>query len=477
MTISFREIPDDLRIPASYWELDTRLAAAGLPANNWKVLFFGQMTSSGTATANAPVQIYDTAEVQTKAGIGSMLHRMVVAALTANRRIAEMWMLPVADNGAGVAASGTFTFTASGLTSGILSIFIGDDTINVAILSTLTQNQVAQAVKDALDDHPELPVTAGVGTNVVTVTARHKGTLGNGIYLGAQYSATGLTTATVAMASGATDPSLTTAFAAIAGTQFDIIVFPWANSTALGLLSDHLETASDGENQIPGVGISALEDSVSNATAITTAINDGRILVALLEGTTSWPPEIAAAVASVMAAKSDPTMPLNHEVLDGVATPQLSDRFTRSELETLLLNGVCPLIVEQDEVAICRSISTYVTNAASAPDTALLDIQTIRGMDYVRRALKERFDLRFRQVKIADIAHTQNTTDPRQMKAEALDVLYTLERNDIIQGVTGNEGDILVERNESDASRVDVLVPSNIVRGLHVIAGRIRLTI
>jgi phage tail sheath gpL-like len=56
-----------------------------------------------------------------------------------------------------------------------------------------------------------------------------------------------------------------------------------------------------------------------------------------------------------------------------------------------------------------------------------------------------------------------------------LDVLYLLETLEIVQNVKLYESGVIVERDTSDVNRIDIKIPTNIVVGLHVLAGVIDL--
>ncbi|SQC88718.1 Mu-like prophage tail sheath protein gpL [Klebsiella pneumoniae] len=60
----------------------------------------------------------------------------------------------------------------------------------------------------------------------MTLTAKNKGAAGNDIRLRAQTTASGTTTAIVAMASGATDPDIAPALANVVAAGHNIIVRP-----------------------------------------------------------------------------------------------------------------------------------------------------------------------------------------------------------------------------------------------------------
>lgn len=474
MAVTFDTIPTT-RIPGRYVELNTKATARGLPGGGGKVCLIGQMTS-GTATAEELTTVTSVEDAVTLFGRGSMLHRMVLAALTAERRMSVLYALPLADAGSGVAAAGSIAVAISSLTAGTLTLWLGGDVMTLAIAAADTANGIAAAIKALLDDYPDLPVSATVSTNTVTITAKNDGTLGNAIEMETEYSGTGLTLTLTQLTSGATDVDIQDALDAIYTADVDIIVSPYNTSTPLGTLSDHLEGRSNGVEQRGAVGVSASIAGSSTLATLGAAVNDGRIMVVGMEGSTHWPPEVAAAAAAVLAGEEDLARPLNGLALKGIRPPPSSYRWTRGELTTLLANGIAPLSVSSsEEVTIVRSVSTYVTNGVGAPDDTLLDLQTIRVLDYVRKAIRTRLDLRFSRVKIADVAHTETTTDPKKIRAEILDVLFACEEIDYLENVDANKDDVVVERNSADPTRVDCHLPADIVNGLHVLAARIDL--
>jgi phage tail sheath gpL-like len=119
-------------------------------------------------------------------------------------------------------------------------------------------------------------------------------------------------------------------------------------------------------------------------------------------------------------------------------------------------------------VQIVRAISTYTTNAAGADDIALLDLTTMRTMYYVREACRDRIRLRFPRSKLNDrIADA--------VRSELLDVLKKCEELEIVEHVDDNAAGLVVERSTQDPNRLNASIPTDVVNGLHVFAGRIDL--
>ena len=118
--------------------------------------------------------------------------------------------------------------------------------------------------------------------------------------------------------------------------------------------------------------------------------------------------------------------------------------------------------------AIVRAITTYIKDAGNNPDISLLDLTTIRTLDYVRAACRSRISLRFPRAKL------DNSTI-ESVRDELVDVLKKLEQLEIVENVEACKDGLVVERNGTDSNRIDAKIPCDVVNGLHVFAGRIDL--
>lgn len=147
----------------------------------------------------------------------------------------------------------------------------------------------------------------------------------------------------------------------------------------------------------------------------------------------------------------------------------LESRPGRTEQENALYNGLTPFeIGPGDTVQIVRAISTYTKNAEGVDDVSLLDITTIRTLDYVRKACRERISLRFPRDKLS-------SRTPPKVQSELLDVLIKLEELEIIEEVEANKSSLIVERDSQNSNQLNGRIPADVVNGLHVFAGRIDL--
>lgn len=465
--ISFDQIPASIRKPGKYFEFNTKLAVRTLPNNLQKMLIIAQRLTAGTVAALVPTQVFSDTQAAEYFGNGSMAHLMCRAAIKANAYL-DLTVCAL-DDGAGAAATGTVTIANAATAGGVLRLFVGSRSVEIAIATGDANTAVAAALKAELDKNPDLPVTATVALGVVTLTAKNKGTVGNQIDLVAEVTAKGTTATVVAMASGTIDPTLSTALAKVFPEQYHLIATPYNDQTNLTTLRDHLDSVSGPMEQRGAVGVYGYDGALASATTLAGQINSGRICGVYLRGTRSPAYELAAAMAAVMAFEEDPARPLNTLELKGIHAPAIDQRFSRTEQENCLNNGVSPLEVGPGEkVQIVRAISSYLKDAQNIADISLLDITTIRTLDYVRKACRERISLRFPREKLS-------SKTPPKVRSELLDVLRLLEELEIVEEVAANAAGLIVERDLQDPNRLNAKIPTDVVNGLHVFAGRIDL--
>lgn len=467
--ISFDNIPASLRKPGVYAEFNTRLAVRTLPANLQPMLIVGQKIAAGSQVALTPVDIFNDRVAADLFGRGSILHLMIKAAITANPYL-QLTAIAVDDAGGGVAATGTVTPSGPATASGVLTVKIGNQRVDIAYAAADTAANIAAALSAQIAKQPDLPVTAGVAGAIVTLTAKNKGTLGNEIKVSAAFTAsTGVGCVVVAMAAGATDPDITTALAAVFSAGHKIIATAINVQASLLILRTHLDAVSGPLEKRGAMGFYGHAGTLGNATTLAGQVNGGRITGALLPSTTSLSYELAAAYAAVAAGEEDPARPLNTLQLLGIAVPPIANRLSRTEQESALNNGVTPIEVGPgDRVQIVRAISTYTLDPNAIPDPSLLDITTIRTLDYVRAAVVQRIALRFPRDKLSD-------RTAAKVRSEILDVLIKLEELEIVEQVDENKDGLIVERDLQDVNRLDARIPADVVNGLHIFAARIDL--
>lgn len=472
--ISFSNIPSSIRKPGRYTEYNTSLAIRSLPTVSNKIVILAQKTSSGIGTQDQPVRIFGEEDAILQCGTGSIGHLTAKALFTANKN-ADVTLCPLTDGT--TAAAGSITITGTNGYVGSFDLWIANRYFNVSADSGDTSATLATSIYDAVKvDEANLPVTVSRDAGVLTFTARNAGSLGNQIAIAYQKNTMDSTVVVVQPTGGGADPTISSALTNLYPADYGIYVCTLPGATPMGLLKTHLNSISGPTESRPAIGVFA--DVGTQATFETlcgTTLNSERLTGAYHKYTKttqnghSLDYEIAGAYAAVIGSEEDPAMPLNGLPLVGIGPTNISNRLSRSQQESCLENGVTPLMVGPGEqVAVVRAITTYTTNSTGTDDPSLLDITTIKTLDYVRKAIETREALRFPRSKLS-------TRTPSKVYDQILDVLKQLEELEIVENVDANADGIIVEKDSVDNNRLNVLIPCDVVNGLMILANRIDL--
>lgn len=469
--ISFNQIPDSQRTPGKYFEYDTTGAVNTLPGNPQSLILIAQRTAGGTVAADVPTQVFSDVDAATYFGEGSIAHMMAVAALTANPYI-NLSIIALDDDPAGVVATGKLAIAGPASANGAISLAIANQPVKIAVNADDTPVAIAAALVAQIAAQPALPVTAAIdaqNTSQINLSAKNKGAASNAISLVFTSQTAGVTGTVTAMAGGLNDPDIAHALATVFGARYTMYACAYSTQAALSELNAHLNSISGPLEQRPATGYGGWVGTYAQGTTLTAAINGGRVSIAWHNGSMKTPWEVAAAYASEIATQEDPAMPLNTLPLAGLDATPPSAWPSRTEVELALWNGLSPLKVGPGGVVqIVRAISTYLVNANGIADPSLLDITTIRTMDYAANAWRTRIELRFPRAK-------NDAKTAANVRSELLDVAYQLQAAEIIQNVDAYKANFLVEPDLEDATRLDASIPCNVVPGLYVFAAKVNL--
>jgi phage tail sheath gpL-like len=492
MTLPFQNIPSNLRVPLFYAEVSNSMANTA--SLNQRALIIGQINSSGLpnsiaagqATPNVPLISQGVADAAVQGGPGSMLHLMTQW-YRKRDTFGEVWYLPLADNGAGVAATGTIQYTAAPTANGTHYLYIAGTRIAVPVLTTQTTTQIATAVAAAINATPNLPVTASASTGTVTLTAINKGPCGNDIDIRVNYQGTagqevtpaGLTFTITAMASGATPPDMTTAIANLQDKPFDFIVCPYNDTTSLNALKTLLNDTSGRWSyaaQIYGHVFAAYRGTLSACTTFGTARNDQHATVIGFNDspTPNWLWAANMAGAAAVSLRIDPARPLQTLALD-VLAPPLQSRFQLTDRNTLLFDGMSTFTVADDgTVQLENVITTYQKNGFGQPDDSYLEVETMFTLMALLRRLKTVVTSKYARVKLADdgtaFAPGSAIVTPSIVRGDLIAAYKQAEADGLVQRSDLFAAALIVQRNSSNPNRLDVLYPPYLVNQLRIFA-------
>jgi phage tail sheath gpL-like len=479
MAISFNTIPAANRVPFVFVEFDNSNAIQGNQILQFRSLLIGGKTASGTAVANTLVRVTSVAQAKTLFGAGSLLAGQAEAYI-ARDSYTELWAMPLLDNGAGVAATGTLVCSGTATAAGTVSMMIAGRRVQAAVASGAASTAVATSINAAINAVADLPVSASVAASTVTLTAKNKGVTGNDIdirlnYYDGETTAPGVSIAITPMASGATNPDITTALAALGDEWFHCISCAYRDAANLAALNTEMDSRWGPLRQIDGHVFMGATGSVATLTTLGNTVNSKYLSFIPTQNspTPSW--EIGAEATAIAAyyGAIDPARPLQTLEFAWTKAPALTARFTQSERNVLLYDGISSWRVNAGGVPVVeRFITTYQTNAAGADDPSYLDVETLLTLQYIRWDWRNHVQRKFPRHKLADdgtrFGEGQAVVTPKIMKAEAINKFADWELAGLVEGREQFKRDLIVERNVSDRNRLDMVLPTNVVNQFRV---------
>lgn len=494
MSVQFNQIPANLRVPLFYAEVNAGPNAYQGPS---RLLVIGQRTSAGNMLANE-IRLYDD-DAQFLGGAGSHLAEAAIWARQ-NHPFGEIWLGALADP-AGVAATKTITIAVGILgNQGSLVVYVAGERVEIAVASTDTNANVATNLAAAInlgfnkfERALSFPVTAAAATNVVTLTARNLGTLGNHISVEKDLDGNeGPLQQYITIASGVTGtgvPALGTLLAACGDIEFDWIAAPYADTTSLNSMQSFLDGISgrwSPMKQLYGHYLSVLFDTYGNLASAGAARNDPNATIMGVANSPSPPWRWSGALGGCVAkdknlgAEVDQayqiSRPLQTLPLVGIKPPKLkSDRFDITQRNTLYQDGISGFRVMVDgTVLLDRVITTYQLNSWSQPDITWLDVETRAQMVYFVRYIKQRITQKYGRHALANDnpGNQQGIVTPKILKAECVHVYQELEIGGLVENSDLFAQALIVERS-SDPNRVNAYLPVDVVNQFRIFAANV----
>jgi phage tail sheath gpL-like len=334
-----------IRLPRTTLNLIGADQRLGLGAN--RALIFAQIGSGGTASAGLTTEV-----PRTPAEINALFGATSMAAFLCRefRRINPWTVLDVrgfADNGSGVAAYGTITWSGTATADGSFYVTVGSKRqhrykVDVAIDDTAAD--IATALKALADADAAAPTAATITTSTTSkFTAVSKGTWANGFPLIVEGAVAGITYTVTGFANGATDPSLTGAFDVLANTRHLHMLFPstWERTG----LKDWLDSRFNVDNDVKDGRCILWEpnatDDIDDLKTASLAMNSASVVLLTNRpnATAAWKgphlPEAPDLLATIFGAARARRYETGVSVSDIVATNESLDQFGGVELCSL----------------------------------------------------------------------------------------------------------------------------------------------
>lgn len=490
MPISFNSISPTLRVPFVAVEFDSSKAQQGPALLAYKAIILGQKLATGTWVADTIVRCTSVEQAIIGGGRGSMIHREALAWFASNKNT-ELWFGVLADNGAGVAATGTIVVGGTATAAGTIPFYFGGERIEVGVNLGDASTVVAAAINTKINASLDLPITSTVAASTVTGLFRHKGLTGNTYdirhsFRDGEALPAGITLTITAMGgviAGTTAPVLTTLVAAMADMWFQIWTHPYSDTTSLAAIETELATRNGPMRQQQGLAITSLSGAFATHTALGGTRNSPHSMIVSQTGITPLTPpmEFAAEVAAVIAiaGAADPARPFQTLALTRALAAPETDQWSLDERNLFLYDGISTTKrVTGGTVQLERMITTYQTSPSGADDTAYLDATTMLTLLYLRYSFRTRMQLRYPRHKLANdgtrFGSGQAVITPKLGKAEAVAWFREMEELALVEGFDQFKRDLVVERNASDPNRLDFLLPPDLINGLIVMGAQVQ---
>lgn len=483
--ISFNNIPFGLRTPGQYIEFDNSRAVRGLPAIANRILLVGQKLAAGSAAELTFQPIVEAGQASALFGRASQLHRMAIA-LKANDSYSECVAIAIDDPAAGTAATGTIAVTGPATAAGTIALMIAGQRVPIVVPSGTAAAATATLIGAAINAALDLPVTAAVVADDVTLTARHTGLCGNDIdvrhshYAGEALPA-GIGLVITAMAAGAGEADYSEVTALLGDNEYRTIIVGSASAAVL----DDMEAELDDRWGPTRMLESFCYAGMKGTQAALATFGDGRNseLVSIIGSgkSPSTPWEFAAAYGGTIGyhGQIDPARPFQTLELKSIIAPKEEDRFTRAERELLLLDGISTFTVDQGgAVHIERAITTYQVNALDIEDISYLDVNTPLTLAFLRQAVRIRIAAKYPRHKLANdgtrYGAGQMIVTPSVIRAELIALFRELEESGLVENLDQFKSDLIVERDATDPNRLNALIPPDIINQFRSFAAAIQ---
>lgn len=430
-TISYNTIVSDIRTNTHHIEVDSSRAVQGLNLRRHVILAMGIKLAAGTKAELVPVPVSSGAQADDFFGVGSQLAEMVHAAKAANSDT-EMVAVGIDELSGGTAGTTTATVVGTMTEDGTIAMYVGGIFIAVPVLNSDDQDAIAAAIVTAFNAHESVTrqsFTIAATLGVVTFTMKWKGEDQADVrfnYNESDEFPAGITSITVAEAvAGAGNSAISEIITAIGDEQYDTFLMPFTDDTNQGLLETELARRFGGMVQLEGVAFSGFVGTAGDTTTEGNARNSAHYVIMSANESPTSPWIWGAVTGAVDAKEPDPARPRQTLPLPGLLPATKTSIWTQSQRNTLLFDGIATHVVDQSgKITIERLVTTYQTNAQGVPDTAFLDVTTLRSLAAIRFSRRSSISLNFPRHKLmddtADIPQGQPIVTPKTIRAHGL---------------------------------------------------------
>lgn len=457
-------------------------------ASDYSILVIGNKLSAGSATADSvlygpdtPVAMSSNADAITLFGAGSEEQRMIKRIMSVNP-VSKIYAIAVAEGASAAASTGTITVATNATGFSTLRIFVQDEYVDVGIATGDTPTVIATNAVAAINGKTEWAVTAGNSSGVITLTAKQKGLRSNFIRYSGQLLTAGVGTtvtpvATTPMSGGTVSDDSTAAIATIlsSGKRFYYMVSAAEDATQLAALSAHINSQSQSTIGICQRGVFASVDTLSNAVAVSTAINFERLDALWSYKSDLTPGELAACAVAAYAYGELPTVPrLNYNGFGNdpdtaglwrVPAPRSTGAApTPVQIEAALNSGLTPIRIQDGgRTSLVRRITTRF-KSGSTLDYRIRDSHKVTVEDRFADDLRARTALtmagkQISQDPVGNEPPVPNAITPTAYRNLVRQLIREYGDNGLLSDVATIINQTIVQIESSTPDRITAYIP------------------
>lgn len=484
MAISFDRIPANAVATARYIESENVPNNVANLVSPREIYVLGQYNSGKAPTNNQRERIFTEESAWDKYGRGSLLARMLKHALNLSNGEIPVYAIPMADDGSGVAATGSIAVTGTATAAGTVYLYIGGQRVLVSVASGDDADAVGTAIEAAITAAADLPVSGANTTGTVAVTAKFKGEPGNNIPLSLNYNEgealpAGISIALTQMSSGANNPDIETALANIPEGFGQDIICPYSDATSMGYLQAHGESRYAPE--VARQTISFVPVSESKADYITYLDDYNTQWITTVSDFTKLESpifEMIAAIGGDFSRRnySRPGVPIYSNVLTGIVPKANATNLSVSDKNEIVEAGGSTILITSDgQVQVGDLVTTRTETDLGAPDPDWRFTSTIANIQTKEYSLWVLVNSDpFIQATVVDNdakVDVDYAVRPNTVKAFLIDLIDSLW---ISRALSKNRDEIVASINAeidpTNGSRINVEFTDQIAAGLRVIA-------
>ncbi len=442
-------------------------------------------------------------QAKTLAGTGSLGY-LALKALYAEHRIADVDLVLVDEPSGGAKAAQTLTFddTTPVTETQTLTLKIQGRTILVDWLPGVTDVDFATLVVSEIAARTEdLFVTAANGSGtlaVATVTAKNKGTQGNDVLISCTLSGgTGgsAVAGAASLAAGSGAMTLSTALAAIATTEYDLILVCGSNADAtaasttgvVGTLVTHIETHLSGFGALLQQGVIGVTGSVSSAKVGPATHNFGPLQYIHCRSGESLPCEWGGAEVGARLREEQVDVNVNRTnrkdmpykaVLYGPSN-LTTGKLTPAEEEDALHAGLSTVrFTDAGKPFVAIPRTTYWKDVDANEDRRLVYVSQVTSLYAIAKDLRSWLPERFPGSKLSpDLSEGDDDLPPNVVEESTIkeNIIARLQlwiRNGVVIRSKLNaaiaDGSFRVKVNGLNTSKLDMQIPLSIIQPLTI---------